>query len=111
MVVSTVTDEPKDKESRKKMKQSLDGIVQKLEQSPTGSDSWKGSITSNQEEWNRLKAQIAEKQKELKTLVTEKKAGRVGVSEFEKLSRELQDELTDLEFAVYNLRLGTNVEQ
>ena len=110
MVVSTVTEEPKDNESRKKMKQSLDDIVEKLEQNPTASDSWKGSITSNQEEWDRLKAQIAEKQKELKTLVTEKKAGRVGVSEFEERSRKLQDELTDLEFAVYNLRLGTNVE-
>jgi ribosomal protein L29 len=30
--------------------------------------------------------------------------------EFEKQYRKLQDELTELEFKVYNLRLGTSIE-
>ena len=109
--VNAVPEERTDRESREKMKESLDEIVEKLEQHPTTSESWKGSISSHEEEWDRLKAAIAEKQKALKILVTEKKAGRVGTTEFEEKYKMLQDELTDLEFAVYNLRLGTNVEQ
>ena len=40
----------------------------------------------------------------------EKKAGTIGHDEFEKKYRKLQDELTELEFEVYNMRLGTSVD-
>jgi hypothetical protein len=105
-----VTDEKKDEASRKKMKQSLDDIVEKLEQDSKSSASWKDSISSHEEEWMHLKDKISERQKALKLLVTEKKAGRIGTTEFEAKYKKLQDELTELEFKVYNLRLGTNVE-
>ena len=40
----------------------------------------------------------------------EKKAGTIGQDEFDRKYRKLQDELTELEFQVYNMRLGTSVE-
>jgi hypothetical protein len=42
--------------------------------------------------------------------VTNKKAGIIGQDEFDENYRKLQDELTELEFAVYNMRLGTKVK-
>ena len=109
--MSMLTNESKDPKDRERMRKSLDEIVAKLDQAHGSSDAWKGSIDSHKEEWERLKSDISEKQRALKLLVTEKKAGRVGTAEFEDKYKKLQDDLTDLEFKVYNLRLGTSIER
>ena len=101
------------RESKKepaKIKESLDDLVHKLEQDDSSSSSWSDSVESNREDWEHIKSQIHERQRALKQLVTNKKAGLVGVDEFEEKYRKLQDELAELETAVYNLRLGTNVK-
>ncbi|MBY8998521.1 MAG: hypothetical protein KGD60_12385 [Candidatus Thorarchaeota archaeon] len=92
------------------IKKSLDDIVQKLDQDANASKSWERSVTSNKEEWEKLKKEIHDRQKALKQLVTDKKAGVIGADEFEAKYKQLQDELTELEFAVYNMRLGTKVQ-
>ncbi|UCH04660.1 MAG: hypothetical protein JSW05_00415 [Candidatus Thorarchaeota archaeon] len=92
------------------IKESLDDVVDKLEQDQKSSESWGTSIKSNRERWEVLKKKIRERQSELKRLVVEKKAGTIGKSEFEERYRRIQDELTELEFEVYNLRLGTSVK-
>ena len=97
-------------ENPEAIKKSLDDIVHKLDQDANASKSWGASITSNKEEWEKLKKQIHERQKALKQLVTDKKAGIIGVDEFDEKYKKLQDELTELEFAVYNMRLGTKVQ-
>ncbi|GAG85321.1 unnamed protein product [marine sediment metagenome] len=53
---------------------------------------------------------IQERQRTLKQLVTNKKAGLVGIDEFETRYRKLQDELTELETIIYNMKLGTDVK-
>ncbi len=104
-MVVTLTDE-KDSASIKK---SLDDTVHKLEQGASSSKSWGSTMTSNREKWEALKAKIGERQRALKELVNEKKAGSIGQDEFDSKFRKLQDELTELEFQVYNMRLGTDV--
>jgi chromosome segregation ATPase len=102
-----------EKQSRKdpsKIKESLDSLVHNLEQDSSASTSWGESITSNKEKWELIKRQIHERQKALKQLVTDKKAGLIGADEFDRKYHKLQDELVELETAIYNLRLGTNVE-
>jgi hypothetical protein len=94
-----------------KIKKSLDDVVHKLDQDADASESWKRSVTSKKEEWENLKKQIHDRQKALKQLVSDKKAGIIGQDEFDEKYRVLQDELTELEFSVYNMRLGTNVRQ
>ena len=92
------------------IKKSLDDIVQKLDQDADASKSWERSVTSNKEEWEKLKQKIHDRQKALKQLVADKKAGIIGMDEFDTKYKKLQDELTELEFVVYNMRLGTKVE-
>ena len=92
------------------IKKSLDDIVHKLDQDADASKSWSSSVTSNKEEWEKLKKKIHDRQKALKQLVVDKKAGIIGMDEFDEKYKKLQDELTELEFAVYNMRLGTNVQ-
>ena len=104
-MVVRLTDE-KDSESIKK---SLDETVSKLEQDQTSSKSWGSTMAGNREKWDDLKTKIKERQRELKALVHEKKAGSIGQDEFDRKYRRLQDELTELEFQVYNMRLGTDV--
>jgi chromosome segregation ATPase len=101
-----------EKESKKdpsKIKESLDNLVHNLEQDSSASISWSDSVASNKEKWEQIKYQIQERQRALKQLVMDKKSGLIGVDEFEKKYRKLQDELVELETAVYNLRLGTDV--
>jgi chromosome segregation ATPase len=101
-----------DKESKKdpsEIRESLDNLVHNLEQDSSASTSWGASVASNKERWEHIKSQIHERQKALKQLVTDKKAGIIGIDEFEEKYRKLQDELVELETAVYNLRLGTDV--
>ncbi|TXT53942.1 MAG: hypothetical protein BAJATHORv1_100027 [Candidatus Thorarchaeota archaeon] len=92
------------------IKKSLDDVVEQLEQDPKGSKSWASSMSSNRERWEELKREIQKRQKELKRLVQEKKSGIIGPEEFDEKYRVLQDELTELEFQVYNMRLGTKVD-
>lgn len=92
------------------IKRDLDAIVELLDQGEKSSAAWDSSVSDNPEEWDQLKRQIAEKQRALKLLVDEKKAGRIGTEEFNAEYKRIQDELTKLEFAVYNMKLGTRVE-
>ena len=102
-----------DKESKHdpaEIKESLDDIVHKLDQGPASSSSWNKSIEENKEEWEQLKRRIQQCQRELKQLVTDKKAGLIGSDEFDEKYPRLQDELTELETAIYNMKLGTDVK-
>lgn len=92
------------------IKKSLDEIVKKLDQDAESSRNWESSVESKRDEWEELKKKIHERQKALKQLVADKKAGIIGVDEFDTKYKILQDELTELEFVVYNMRLGTNVQ-
>lgn len=105
-----VLSERESKKEPAKIKESLDDLVHKLEQDDSSSSSWSDSVSSNREDWEYIKSQIQERQRALKQLVNNKKAGLVGIDEFEEKYRKLQDELSELETAVYNLRLGTNVK-
>ena len=92
------------------IKESLDDLVQKLDQGKKSSSSWNESLVENKEEWEQLKNKIQQCQRALKQLVTDKKAGLIGSGEFEEKYPKLQDELTELETAIYNMRLGTDVK-
>ncbi|TFH11505.1 MAG: hypothetical protein E4H14_00725 [Candidatus Thorarchaeota archaeon] len=92
------------------IKESLDDLVQKLDQGKVSSSSWNESLGANEEEWEQLKNKIRQCQRSLKQLVTDKKAGLIGSGEFDKQYPKLQDELTELETAIYNMRLGTDVK-
>lgn len=92
-----------------RIKRELDETVAKLEQSHPSSEDWEETMASNREKWEKLKKKIHERQTALKRLVTEKRAGTIGEKEFREKYRKLQDELTALEFAVYDLRLGTDI--
>ncbi|NHJ12464.1 MAG: hypothetical protein EAX95_02255 [Candidatus Thorarchaeota archaeon] len=92
------------------IKKSLDDVVHKLEQTSDSSETWSDSVSANRESWSELKEKIRERQRALKQLVMDKKAGLVGPEEFNRKYRKLQDELTELEFRVYNMRLGTKVQ-
>jgi chromosome segregation ATPase len=103
-------EEPKKEQDIAKIKKSLDEVVHKLETDPESSESWGASVHSHPEEWKHLKEEIGMRQKKLKQLVMEKKSGTISPEEFEEKYRKLQDELTELEFKVYNLRLGTSIK-
>ncbi|MFW9848966.1 MAG: hypothetical protein ACFFF4_07485 [Candidatus Thorarchaeota archaeon] len=98
-----------DEKDSASIKKSLDETVSNLEQDQSSSKSWGSTMAGHREEWEVLKAKIKERQKALKELVREKKAGSIGQEEFDKKYRKLQDELTELEFQVYNMRLGTDI--
>ncbi|MFX1482006.1 MAG: hypothetical protein ACFFCP_02345 [Promethearchaeota archaeon] len=104
-----MSDESEKATDSEKIKESLDDVVHKLNQDNEASVSWAKSVSLNREEWEQLKEKIHERQKALKQLVSDKKAGIIGPAEFDKKYRKIQDELTELEFAVYNMRLGTRV--
>ncbi len=109
--MSTLSKRESEKDSNSEdIKKSLDEIVEKLDQDANASKSWGSSVTSRRDEWEEIKKKIHERQKALKQLVADKKAGIIGSDEFDTKYRKLQDELTELEFAVYNMRLGTNVQ-
>ncbi len=92
------------------IKKSLDEAVKKLDQDKSVSESWGSTTSENKEKWESLKAAIKERQHALKELVQEKKSGTIGHEEFDKKFRIIQDELTELEFQVYNMRLGTDIK-
>ena len=107
MLVKRMNQDERDTE---KIKKSLDEVVHKLETDSESSESWGESVHSRPEEWKQLKEEIGKRQKKLKQLVLEKKSGTISPDEFEEQYTKLQDELTELEFKVYNLRLGTSIE-
>ena len=92
------------------VRESLDEVVEKLDQTSSSSQQWGKTMTTNRERWEELKAQVHGRQKRLKALVLEKKAGNIGQEEFDEKYHKIQKELTALEFQIYNLRLGTEVE-
>jgi chromosome segregation ATPase len=92
------------------IKDSLDDLVQKLDPGKSSSSRWSDSLDDNKEEWEELKRKIRERQRALKELVTSMKAGLIGRDEFQERYPKLQDELTELETALYNIRLGTDVK-
>ncbi|MFW9908701.1 MAG: hypothetical protein ACFFEF_09005 [Candidatus Thorarchaeota archaeon] len=91
------------------IKESLDETVHKLEQDQSSSGSWGATMSSNRLKWQELKTKMRERQKALKDLVQQKKAGSIGQEDFDKKYRKLQDELTEIEFQIYNMRLGTDI--
>ncbi|TFF91271.1 hypothetical protein EU545_04795 [Candidatus Thorarchaeota archaeon] len=103
--------DPESKKNPEEIRQSLNAMVHKLDQVSGSSESWRASVSQNKERWEKLKAKIHARQKELKRLVMDKKAGLLGEEEFNRRYRKIQDELTDLEFEVYNLRLGTSAKR
>lgn len=92
------------------VRDSLDEIVNKLDQTSSSSHQWGKTMSTNRERWEELKSQVHSRQKHLKELVLEKKAGNIGQEEFDEKYQKIQKELTVLEFQIYNLRLGTEVE-
>lgn len=99
-----------EKESNpEQIRESLGEVVEKLDQTESSSASWGKTVYGDRERWERLKKEIAKRQKALKTLVMEKKAGSISQEEFNEKFRILQDELAELEFEIYNLRLGTQI--
>ncbi len=102
-------EQPKKGSGSKQLKKSLDDIIEKLDRGTESSQSWGATMSSNRKRWEELKSEIQKRQRELKELVQRKKAGEIGQDEFDAKYRRLQDELTDLEFEVYNMRLGTRV--
>ena len=92
------------------IKESLDDLVQKLDSGKTSSSRWSDSMDDNKEEWERLKRKVREHQRALKDLVTAVKAGLIGRDEFQEKYPKLQEELTELETKIYNMRLGTDVK-
>ena len=103
--------ESNDERGSDKIKKALDEVVHKLETDSDSSESWGESVHSHPDEWKQLKEEIGKRQKQLKQLVLEKKSGTISPDEFELQYRKLQDELTELEFKVYNMRLGTSIEK
>ncbi len=93
-----------------RIRESLDEVVRKLEPETGSSGSWDTTVKTRRERWEELKREIGKRQKALKELVMQKRAGMVGPEEFERRYSILQDELTALEFEVYNMRLGTHVK-
>lgn len=110
MVTFLAEEQPTEKRDPERIRESLDEVVQKLDQTSSSSKTWGKSISENRKRWEELKREIAKRQKELKALVMDKKAGIIGPEEFNKRYKVLQDELAELEFAVYNMRLGTHIK-
>ncbi len=102
-------DEPNARQSRR-VRESLEQLIHELENDSEPSRGWGDTTERNRELWSHLKEQIHRRQRELKILVMQKRAGEISAEEFESRYRTIQDELTALEAEVYNLRLGTHVK-
>ncbi len=102
-------DENKESADSERIRKSLSQIVEQLEPAPGSSGGWGRVLSEHRAQWEELKKQIHERQSSLKALVRRKRAGEITPEEFEAQYQQIQDELTELEFRVYNLRLGTDV--
>ena len=91
--------------NNEKKKKKLEDIIEKLDKTNQSSDIWKRIISENKEEFQALKKQIRSKQNELKELVINKQVGGLTQEDFDVKLKKLQDELSELEFEIYKLRL------
>ncbi len=88
-------------------KEKLNKIIKQLEKTKDkDSNDWKKITTEHKEEFEVIKKSYREKQNELRQLIQDKKTGIVMGEEFDKRLDELQNELTELEFKIYKLRIG-----
>ena len=86
-------------------KDKLEEIIKKFEGNRETRERWKKIIEENKEEFQNIKSLIRKKQSELKELVIKKQVGEINEEEFLIKLEEIQNELTELEFKIYNLRL------
>ncbi|MEM2142318.1 MAG: hypothetical protein QXS20_04025 [Candidatus Thorarchaeota archaeon] len=103
-------DNKEHKKDTDQVRKALSQVIDRLEPGGEARAEWRTAVGSNRERWNRLKGDIHDRQVLLKELVRQKRAGEIGEAEFESRYRSLQDELTDLEFEFYSMRLGLDLE-
>ena len=88
-------------------KEKLIEIINNLEKTKhLDSKEWKKITTQNKEEFENIKKRYREKQNELRSLIMEKKLGSIKEEEFDIKLNELQNELSELEIKIFNLRMG-----
>ncbi|MFX0133608.1 MAG: hypothetical protein ACFFDN_08190 [Candidatus Hodarchaeota archaeon] len=89
-------------------KEKINEIIKQLEKTKDkDSAEWKKITTEHKEEFEKIKKKYREKQNELRQLIQDKKRGIVKGEEFDIKLNELQDELTELEFKIYKMRIGS----
>ena len=86
-------------------KKKLTEVIDRLEETKKKSKAWKDIIDKNEEKFNEIKSQIKIKQQELRDLISKKNSLKLSKEEFEKKVDEVQDELSELEMKIYNMRL------
>jgi len=87
-------------------KKKLTDVIDRLEETKKkDSKVWKDIIDKNEEQFNEIKSQIKVKQQELRDLISKKNSLQLNREEFEKKVDEVQDELSELEMKIYNMRL------
>lgn len=92
----------------KEEKKKLNKVIEQLEKTKDKeSSNWKKITTEHKEEFEEIKKKYREKQNELRQLILERKTGSVQGEEFDKKLNKIQDELTELEFKIYKLRIGS----
>jgi hypothetical protein len=84
-------------------KERLKKLLENLEGSQ-GED-WKEVIDHNRDEFERMKREIKEKQKDLANLVKKKNARLINDEDFESKTQKIQQELYDLESKILKLRI------
>jgi len=90
-----------DEEKRKKLME----IIDQLDKTNKSSNKWKQIISENRDKFEEIKKSIKLKQLELKNLVVQKQIGEISQEKFNIEIKALQNELTNLEFEIYKLRL------
>ncbi|MHA1379111.1 MAG: hypothetical protein ACTSRG_12080 [Candidatus Helarchaeota archaeon] len=89
-------------------KEKLIKIINNLEKTKKiDSKEWKQITTQRKKEFENIKKQYREKQNELRNLILEKKLDSIKKEEFDAKLNELQDELSELEKQIFNLRMGS----
>ncbi|HUX98885.1 MAG TPA: hypothetical protein VMV49_04985 [Candidatus Deferrimicrobium sp.] len=84
------------KERLKKLLESLEG---------SQGEDWKEVISNNRDEFERIKREIKEKQKDLANFVKKKSARLINDEDFESKTQRIQQELYDLESKILKLRI------
>ncbi|NHI90939.1 MAG: hypothetical protein EAX96_00465 [Candidatus Lokiarchaeota archaeon] len=88
-------------------KEKLNEIIKKLEETKNkNSKIWKEIIKKNEEEFNKIKNEIKERQEMLRDLISKKDSALISKKEFEMKLDKIQDELSDLEMKIYKMRLN-----
>ena len=87
-------------------KKKLTEVIDKLEETKKkDSKIWKDIIDKNEEQFNEIKSQIKIKQQELRDLIGKKNSLKLTKEDFETKVDEVQEELSELEMKIYNMRL------